>query len=81
MKAKAPKKALRLDLSEMKKKWPSAIVSREEIRNFTGGAVSEKYMANLDGQQKGPEGRFKIGRKVAYPIDSLLRWLEARIGE
>ena len=71
---------LKLNLSSMKEKWPSSIVAREEVRNFTGGAVSEKYLANLDSQMKGPEERFKIGRKVVYPVDSMLRWLEARMG-
>ena len=74
-------KFLELSLCSMKAKWPSTIVAREEIRNFTGGAVSEKYIANLDSQMKGPEGRFKIGRKVVYPVDSVLRWLGARMGE
>ena len=72
---------LKLSLSSMEEKWPSAIVAREEIRNFTGGAISEKYLANLDSQMKGPEGRFKIGRKVVYPVESVLRWLEGRIGD
>ena len=71
----------KLNLSRMKEKWPSSIVAREEVRNFTGGAVSEKYLANLDSQMKGPEERFKLGRKVVYPVDSMLRWLEARMGD
>lgn len=72
---------IKLSLSSLKEKWPSTIVAREEFRNFTGGAMSEKYLANLDAQMKGPEGRFKIGRKVVYPVDSVLRWLEARMGD
>jgi len=72
---------LKLNLSGMKEKWPSTIVAREEVRNFTGGAISEKYLANLDSQMKGPEERFKLGRKVVYPVDSMLRWLEARMGD
>ena len=72
---------LKLNLSSMKEKWPSTIVAREEVRNFTGGIISGKYIANLDCQMKGPDERLRIGRKVAYPVDSLLRWLEARMGE
>lgn len=74
-------KLLKINLSSLKEKWPSSIVARVEVGNFTGGVLSEKYLANLDCQMKGPDERFKIGRKVAYPIDSLLRWLEARMGE
>jgi len=67
------------DLSKLKTKWGSAVVARTDIRNFTGGLVSEKYIANLDSQGAGPEGRFKVGRKVGYPVDSLISWLEERM--
>jgi hypothetical protein len=66
------------DLSGLKNRWPSGVVARTQIPTFTGGAMSEKYVANLDSQGAGPDGRFKIGRKVVYPIDNLIRWLEAR---
>ena len=72
-------KFIKPNLLTMKEKWPSTIVARQEVRNFTGGAMSEKYLANLDSQMKGPGERFKIGRKVVYPVDSMLRWLEARM--
>lgn len=74
-------KFIKLNLSGMKEKWPSTIVAREEFRNFTGDTISEKYVANLDSQMKGPEGRFKIGRKVVYPVNSVIEWLEARMGD
>ena len=67
------------DLSELKTKWPSAVVARTDIRSFTGGLMSERYIANLDSQGAGPEGRFKVGRKVGYPVDSLIFWLEGRM--
>lgn len=63
---------------EMADKWPSRIVARTEVKDFTGGAISEKYIANLDSTGKGPEGRFRSGRKVCYPVDQFVRWLEAR---
>ena len=69
---------MKMDLKDLKQKWPSPVVARTEIRSFTGGLVSEKYMANLDSQGAGPEGRFKIGRKVGYSVDSLITWLENR---
>jgi hypothetical protein len=68
----------KVDLSDLKNRWPSTIVSRQEAKTFTGGAISEKYLANLDCQGAGPSGRFKIGGKVVYPVDSFIRWLEAR---
>jgi len=66
------------DLSDLAKRWPSPFIARQEVRNFSGGILSDKYLANLDCQGLGPPGRIKIGRKVAYPVDSLIHWLESR---
>ena len=63
---------------DMLDKWPSAIVSRTEAEAFTGGVISEKYLANLDSQGKGPSGRFRMGRKVAYPVTEFVEWLKKR---
>lgn len=63
------------DLAE---KWPSAWVARTEIYRFTGGIISEKYLANLDSQGRGPAGRVRIGRKVAYPVREFIKWLASR---
>ncbi len=68
----------RPDLSAMATRWPSAIVAREEIENFSGGLVTSKYISILDSQGRGPADRVRVGRKVAYPIMSLIRWLEGR---
>ena len=59
-------------------KWPSPFVARTEISAFTGGIISEKYLANLDSAGKGPAGRVRIGRKIAYPVSELIIWLEGR---
>lgn len=59
-------------------KWPSSFVARHEIERFTGGIINSKYLANLDSQGKGPAGRVRCGRKVAYPVSEILRWLEDR---
>jgi hypothetical protein len=66
------------DLSSLARKWPSSIVAREQIGQFTGGLYSPSYMANVDSQGAGPEGRFRIGAKIAYSVDSLIHWLEKR---
>jgi len=63
---------------EMASKWPSAIVSRTEVKNFTGGIITEKYLANLDCMGKGPADRFRAGRKIFYPVASFIEWLESR---
>jgi hypothetical protein len=59
-------------------KWPSAYVARQEAEHFTGGAISEKYLANLDSRGLGPQGRFRFGRKVVYPVQDFIEWLNGR---
>lgn len=63
---------------QMVERWPSALVARTESARFSGGAISEKYLANLDSQGRGPKNRVKVGRKVCYPTVELARWLAAR---
>jgi hypothetical protein len=68
----------KLDLSYLALKWPSAIVARDEVKIFTGGTMSSKYLANLDSKKQGPPGRFRCGRKICYPVDQFVKWLESR---
>ena len=68
----------KVDLSNMADGWPSKLVSRQEVSKFSGGAISEKYLANLDSAGQGPKERIKIGRRVVYPVASLIEWLEGR---
>jgi len=62
----------------MAEKWPSPFVARQEVERFTGGIVNPKYIANLDSQGLGPEGRIRVGRKIAYPVIEFIQWLESR---
>ena len=62
---------------EMADKWPSAVVARTEVDKFSGGLMTSKYMANLDSAKQGP-ARVRCGRKVIYPVQSLVRWLRER---
>jgi len=68
----------KLDLSVLAENWTSPFVVRSDVALFSGGILQPKHLANLDSQGKGPPRRIRIGRKVAYPVDSLLRWLEDR---
>lgn len=67
-----------VNLTTLAERWPSPYVARSLVERFSGGILNPRYMANLDSQGKGPEGRIRIGRKVAYPVASLISWLEAR---
>ena len=71
----------KIDLGGLADRWPSSMVARTEIEKFTGGLISEKYLANLDSQGRGPVGRVRIGRKIAYKVDNVIRFLESRATE
>jgi hypothetical protein len=66
------------DFSILAKNWPSKIVARTEIRRFSGGFLNEKTLANHDSQGGGPAGKFRIGRKVGYSVDSVIEWMAKR---
>ncbi len=68
----------KIDFSSLAKKWPSSFVARQEVEKFTGGIISAKYLANLDCQGLGPKERIKVGRKIAYSVDSFVEWMESR---
>ena len=59
-------------------KWPSEIVARSSMREFTGGLYSAGYMANLDSAGTGCE-KIVIGRRVVYPKQKLIEWLKRRL--
>lgn len=63
---------------EMIDRWGSPIVSRTEVKAFSGGLLNEKTMANSDSAGLGCPGRFRIGRKVVYPTKNLAEFLESR---
>jgi hypothetical protein len=66
------------DLSILAARWPSPLVAREKVSEFSGGIVTPKTLANLDSIGEGPKGRIICGRKIAYPVDQLVTWLESR---
>ena len=67
-----------LDLSHLTRKWSSSLVAREKIADFTGGLITPGRIANLDSEGLGPKGKVRIGRKVAYECEQLVKWLESR---
>lgn len=65
-------------LKRLTDKWPSALVAREKVGEFSGGTLHPRSMANLDSLNQGPPS-VKLGRKVAYPAIELVEWLIKRI--
>ncbi len=66
------------NLSILAERWSSPFVARSELERFSGGILTAKYLANLDCAGKGPSGRIRVGRKVAYPVAKLIEWMEQR---
>ena len=66
------------DFQSMADRWQSSYVAREKIEEFTGGIVNPRTLANMDSLGQGPEGRVRVGRKVAYPVQQFIEWLESR---
>ncbi len=69
------------DFSSLAEKWPSSFVSRDKVSDFSGGIILPQTIKNLDCKGTGPAGRLRIGRKIAYPVSSLIEWLENRAQE
>lgn len=63
---------------ELKRSWGSPIVARDQISRFSGGLLHPRTMSNLDSRGLGPKGRFRVGKKIAYPVDSVIEWLKER---
>lgn len=66
-----------MSFQKLAEKWPSSVVSRTAIEQFSGGLLSVRTMQNLDSLGEGPK-RGRMGRKVYYEVDDLVRWMEGR---
>lgn len=62
----------------LKENWPTPIVRRSEIKEFTKGLYSPRTLENLENRRKGPSGKFRHGKHVAYHVDSVIEWLDSR---
>jgi len=70
----------KFDFQELAQRWSSPLVARnqEQLDRFSGGILNARSLANADSLGIGPKERIKIGRKVAYPVDALIEWLEQK---
>jgi hypothetical protein len=68
------------DFDELARRWPSPLVCRDQemLDRFSGGVLRASTLAKLDCLGQGPEGRVRIGRKVCYPKENLVRWMRDR---
>jgi hypothetical protein len=65
-------------IEEMGTRWQSNIVPRKKVKDFSGGVLSSKTMANEDCNGTGPEGRFLLMNQIVYPVENLVAWLKTR---
>lgn len=66
------------DLSSLIESWPAPYVERQHVSTFSGGILHPRSMANFDAKRKGPRGRIRIGKKIAYPVKELVEWMQSR---
>jgi hypothetical protein len=67
-----------IDLSELVSAWSAPYVARKQVAKFSGGILHPRTMANLDSLGKGPRGRIRMGRAIAYPTGELVAWMQER---
>jgi hypothetical protein len=65
------------NLDTLADNWPSPIVARSEIKNFSGGLLHPRTLANLDSLNKGP-GKILIGNRACYSTRQLVAWMKER---
>ncbi|MBI9112898.1 AlpA family transcriptional regulator [Maridesulfovibrio ferrireducens] len=53
------------------------LVPRKDLTKYLGSLISVGHMANLDSAGLGPAS-IKIGGRIVYTRESLVKWLEAR---
>ena len=66
-------------VQQMSEKWKSTIVARGQLNEFSGGLISPGTAANNDSSGIGISGGFKLGRRMVYPVQSVIDWLIAQI--
>lgn len=68
-------------IDEMAAAWPSPVVARKKVGEFSGGILSAKTLANLDCRKEGPEGRFIVCNQIVYPTQSLVKFMKDRVAD
>lgn len=68
-------------LRAMAENWPAPTVARDQrsLDRFSGGLLNAKTLANHDAAGTGPDGKLRVGLKVAYPKWSLVGWMIKRL--
>ena len=68
-----------MNIKNIFRNWRSPFITRDQLYEVTGGLIHPRTIRNLDSLGKGIKGKFKIGRKVAYPIEEVINYLENKM--
>jgi hypothetical protein len=60
------------------REWSGPFILRRDVPAATHGAISRKYLANLDSQGSGPSSKFLLNGRIAYEKTDFFNWLAAR---
>ena len=58
---------------------PHAYLTRKHLSVILGGLISPKTLANYDSNRNGIEVKVTMGRTIAYPSFSALKWIRERL--
>ncbi len=67
-----------VDLSSLAEKWPSTIVTRKQVGEFSGWLLNHRTLANEDCAGTGPKNRFYCMGRVSCHVADLIEWMEER---
>lgn len=67
----------KVNLEDLRNTLPP-MLTRKDVSVYLGSLFSVSYLANLNYKGIGPKPT-KVGRKVVYLRDDLIKWLEERI--
>jgi hypothetical protein len=56
-------------------RWPSALVSRDKLKEFSGGVISGRTAANYESLGKGCRAKLIVGKRACYPTEAVAEWL------
>ena len=66
------------DFSQIIENNSSGWMLRSDLTEKTGGLIHSRTAANLDSLGQGIPGRITMGRKVAYPVLNVVKFLEEK---
>ena len=67
-----------VDLEELSNSWPSILVARSEIGEFTRGLYKARSFNTFDGAKIGIKRRIRINTKIAYLKSDVIEWLKVK---